>query len=67
MFGPTALSSPNLSRSFARSKYLSMESTKRYPCDQCNRRKVRCDYNIPCSKCRDASTPCTHILVRKKV
>ena len=39
----------------------------RKPCDQCTRRKVRCDYAVPtCSRCRDSGLNCTQSIVRKK-
>ncbi|WPG98730.1 Hypothetical protein R9X50_00152400 [Acrodontium crateriforme] len=38
----------------------------RPPCDQCNRRKVRCDCDNPCRRCRESDITCTYTLVRKK-
>lgn len=33
---------------------------------QCFRRKVRCNYETPCNRCRDTQLTCTHSIVRKK-
>ncbi|KAI9246488.1 fungal-specific transcription factor domain-containing protein [Phascolomyces articulosus] len=37
-------------------------------CDNCRRRKVRCDSNInhPCSKCRKTGTSCEFLIIKKK-
>ena len=63
-----------LSRSFARCfTCLPSESIMeiprergRRPCDQCRRRKVRCDYLKPCHRCQTARLLCTAMAVRKK-
>ncbi|CUM63803.1 uncharacterized protein PRCAT00001387001 [Priceomyces carsonii] len=36
------------------------------PCDGCALRKVRCDSNVPCSRCLDHNLPCTNIRTIKK-
>ncbi|KAF2171866.1 hypothetical protein M409DRAFT_18098 [Zasmidium cellare ATCC 36951] len=36
------------------------------PCDQCRKRKVRCDYSNPCERCQTSSLACTYTSVRKK-
>ncbi|CAD0096697.1 unnamed protein product [Aureobasidium vineae] len=39
---------------------------KQYPCDQCRRRKVRCNYAMPCDRCQSHELPCAFQTVRKK-
>lgn len=39
---------------------------QRVACDQCHRRKVKCDEGLPCEKCQSASLQCTRQLVRKR-
>ncbi|KAK6438595.1 hypothetical protein LTR95_005199 [Oleoguttula sp. CCFEE 5521] len=36
------------------------------PCDQCRRRKVRCDYTQPCERCNHHGFVCTFDSVRRK-
>lgn len=46
----------------------SINSTKekRYPCDQCRRRKVRCNYAMPCDRCQSHNLSCAFDTVRKR-
>jgi hypothetical protein len=39
---------------------------QRVACDQCHRRKVKCDEGLPCEKCKSANLQCTRQLVRKR-
>ena len=46
-----------------------MENTqtkREYPCDQCRRRKVRCNYLSPCDRCQSYGLACTSRAIRKK-
>lgn len=36
------------------------------PCDQCRRRKVRCNYVMPCDRCQSHDLPCAYNSVRNK-
>lgn len=40
------------------------QSALRRPCDQCRRRKVRCDRASPCERCLESRLACTHETVR---
>lgn len=39
---------------------------RRLPCDQCHRRKVKCDGDTPCVKCLASELQCTREIVRKR-
>ncbi|CAD0113353.1 unnamed protein product [Aureobasidium uvarum] len=39
---------------------------RKFPCDQCRRRKVRCNYAMPCDRCASHELPCAFNTVRKK-
>lgn len=39
---------------------------KKYPCDQCRRRKVRCNYGMPCDRCKSHNLPCAFDTIRKR-
>ncbi|MCJ1230227.1 hypothetical protein MMC12_006899 [Toensbergia leucococca] len=41
-------------------------SRRPLPCDQCHRRKVRCDGDLTCRRCFDANLNCTREIVRKR-
>ncbi|KAF2724479.1 hypothetical protein K431DRAFT_145150 [Polychaeton citri CBS 116435] len=42
------------------------DPVKPHPCDQCRRRKVRCNYATPCDRCTSYGLTCTRELIRKK-
>ncbi|KAM0720398.1 hypothetical protein Q7P37_004534 [Cladosporium fusiforme] len=44
----------------------SATGSRRFPCDACRRRKVRCDYARPCDRCQSYNLVCTYDSVRKK-
>lgn len=62
---------PPRSNSISISPTFSMETPKErkkapIPCDQCRKRKIRCDYANPCERCQNTCLGCTYTSVRKK-
>ena len=41
-------------------------AAKSHPCDQCRRRKVRCDSGAPCDRCTQSGLRCTRDIARKR-
>lgn len=41
-------------------------AVKSHPCDQCRRRKVRCDSGGPCDRCIQSGLRCTRDIARKR-
>lgn len=39
---------------------------KHPPCDQCRRRKVKCDAGAPCNRCMQSGLRCTRDIIRKR-